>query len=116
MTIKHTPTPWRIKYEANGFATVYDANNNIVPELTDVELGWTDTSVGNYHSPEQAAERLEKIVRAMNAINPRVKALIKSKQNIEQLCDMVNTYSNKLGLGDKVKAEYFYEQITEVLK
>jgi hypothetical protein len=34
-------------------------------------------------------------------------ALIKSEQRIDQLCDLVNTLSNKLKLGDKVRKEHF---------
>jgi len=34
-------------------------------------------------------------------------ALVKSEQRINQLCDMVNTLSNKLKLGDKVRKEHF---------
>jgi hypothetical protein len=34
-------------------------------------------------------------------------ALEKSEQRIKQLCETVNTYSNMLNLGDKVKTEHF---------
>jgi hypothetical protein len=34
-------------------------------------------------------------------------ALVKSEQRINQLCDIVNTLSHKLNLGDKVRKEHF---------
>ena len=34
-------------------------------------------------------------------------ALLKTEQHINQLCDIVNTLSNKLNLGDKVRKEHF---------
>ena len=34
-------------------------------------------------------------------------ALLKTEQRINELCDIVNTLSNKLNLGDKVRKEHF---------
>ena len=60
------PEPWTLE-EKSGFATAYDANHNMVPELTDIELGWTDTTTGIYYSPEEAFERLSRIIACVNA-------------------------------------------------
>ena len=40
-----------------------------------------------------------------------LKAAEKTIPAIEQLCNMVNTYSQKLGLGRKVRAEDFTEHL-----
>jgi len=37
--------------------------------------------------------------------NETLMVLKESEQRIQQLCNMVNSYSNKLGLGNKVRAE-----------
>lgn len=49
-----------------GYATVYDGNDEYIPELVDIELGWTDTSTGIYVSPAEAEGRLQDIVDLMN--------------------------------------------------
>jgi hypothetical protein len=60
------PTPWRIERRGND-ATVYDAAGEPVSLLTDMPLGWTDTSTGSYHDPEADYEIVERIVVAVNA-------------------------------------------------
>lgn len=40
--------------------------------------------------------------------------LFKAEQHIKQLCGMVNTYSNKLGLGQKVREADFIEPIHSI--
>jgi hypothetical protein len=62
---KTEPTPWTIEIDGS-YATVFDANKERHPELMDIELGWTDRTTGNYHSPEEAAGRLYEIVDAVN--------------------------------------------------
>ena len=59
-------TPWKVEI-VSGYATVLDCLGDPVPELTDIELGWTDTTTGNYHSPEEALERIEFIVKRINS-------------------------------------------------
>ena len=54
--------------------------------------------------------------RAYDALPDIVKALEKSEQKIKQLCDMVNTYSNMLKLGDKVRTEHWVDDIQAALK
>jgi len=60
-------TPWKVEI-VNGYATVLDCLGDPVPELTDIELGWTDTTTGNYHSPEEALERIEFIIEMVNGV------------------------------------------------
>jgi hypothetical protein len=55
------------------------------------------------------------IVRAVNSFDAMREALEKSKQRIIQLADTTNFLSNKLGLGRKVRAEYFYDIVDEAL-
>lgn len=81
--MKHTP--WRIEFEPSGYATVYDSENNIVSLLTDLELGWTDTQTGNYHSPDADADHLKRIVKACNAHYELLEALEEITGIIEEL-------------------------------
>lgn len=39
----------------------------------------------------------------------------KAEQHIKQLCTMVNTYSNKLGLGDKVRVEHWLDHTSAAI-
>jgi hypothetical protein len=57
--------PFRLDVE-KGYATVYNGNNLYVPELTDIELGYTDTATGDYVSSAEVLERLKGIVTLMN--------------------------------------------------
>ena len=63
-----TPRPWRLHIEA-GCATIFDANNNVVGPIGDLELGWTDSETGIYHDPDDDVTPLKLIVRAVNAFN-----------------------------------------------
>lgn len=60
------PRPWTIERVSN-YATVRDATKQPIPMLSDIELGWTDTSTGPYHDPDSEYEELESIVVAVNA-------------------------------------------------
>lgn len=69
------PRPWRLSFdEVNDEATVLDASGTAVPVLTDIPLGWTDTTTGNYHSPETDVAILQAIVEAVNRL-PRTSHL-----------------------------------------
>ena len=58
-------------------------------------------------STRQAHINARHIVRCVNSHDALVAALEKSVQRIGQLCATTNTLSNKLGLGDKVRAADF---------
>lgn len=73
-----SPTPWRIE-EKNGYATVYDAEGQVVPLLTDLELGWTDTDTGNYVDPQGDYAVLEKIVHAVNCHGLMLHSLVSAR-------------------------------------
>jgi hypothetical protein len=66
------PRPWRIDRQGD-YCTVTAANGTNVPMLTDVELGWTDTSTGPYVDPDKEHAELESILRAVNAHDDLVK-------------------------------------------
>lgn len=42
-------------------------------------------------------------------------ACVKAEEKIKQLCDMVNTYSNKLGLGNKVRVEHWLDETSAAI-
>ena len=71
----HTPTPWMVEIDDD--ATVYDANNQIIPILTDIPLGWIDTQTGNYRDPELDVDIILNIIRAVNSHDELVDALKK---------------------------------------
>jgi len=71
---QHSPLPWKLEIK-NGSATIIDGNGDISTPLTDIELGWTDTSTGNYSSPDIDAEILQRIVRAVNNVEQLAEAL-----------------------------------------
>lgn len=50
---------------------------------------------------------------ARNAANLRI--MKRAEQRIVQLCETANTLSNKLGLGDKVRAEHFADELRAAL-
>lgn len=61
------PLPWRLERTKNT-ATVYDARNQPVIGMCDIELGWTDTATGPYVDPEGCWEEISAIVETMNAL------------------------------------------------
>lgn len=86
---KHTPTPLfnlplRLEVDKS-CATIYDARGVLIPEIVDIELGWTDTSTGNYSSSEEAKERLEFIVTACNSHDELVEALKECMYRLHRL-------------------------------
>jgi hypothetical protein len=71
--IEHTPTPWTLERDRT-YATIKDANGDVIPMFTDIELGWTDTTTGPYASPEDDLALLEHIVLAANLHDDMVQA------------------------------------------
>jgi len=57
--------PFTMKCKDN-HASIMDGNGYWIPELTDIELGWTDTETGPYNSPEEAFGRMLYILDALN--------------------------------------------------
>ena len=62
---KVQPRPWTLEREGY-YATIHDANGQIVGPLVDLGLGWTDTSTGNYSDPHADADVLAFIVEVVN--------------------------------------------------
>ena len=60
------PTPWVIERKGD-YATVFDSAGKVVPLLTELDLGWTDTETGNYIDPQGDYDILERIVKAVNS-------------------------------------------------
>lgn len=72
----------------------------------------TNTDEHLYAFDRQA---LEQAVRAVNSYDAMREALEKSKRRIIQLSDTANYLSNRLGLGNKVHADDFYDVIDNAL-
>jgi hypothetical protein len=81
---QHSPLPWRLEVK-NGTATIYDARGWVTP-IVDMELGWTDTSTGNYHDPDTDASFYQFIIKAVNAY-PHAQRLAEALKELAQLCD-----------------------------
>jgi hypothetical protein len=60
-----------------------------------------------HHDDDITQPEAEANARLIAAAPALLGALVKSEQRINQLCDLVNTLSNKLGLGDKVRKEHY---------
>jgi hypothetical protein len=59
--------PGNLRLEVKGgHATVFDQDGQVIPELCDIELGWTDTSTGPYVDPAKRAEFLAELVKRWN--------------------------------------------------
>lgn len=64
--MSHEKLPWGI--DDGILSSVCDADGDLVaPFLTEIEMGWTDTSTGNYRCPETDFAILKRIVCCVNA-------------------------------------------------
>jgi len=102
--MEHTKTPWHVGKKSPRFIYASDglyiiAQCDSMDEMT----------------REQETANAAHIVRAVNAHADLISALEKSVQHMEQLASTVNTLSNKLGLGDKVRASDFTEHAKAAL-
>ena len=87
--MKHAPEPWTLEIKGQT-ATIYDATGNVIGILADIELGWTDSSTGHYHNPEDDVGLLKLILACVNGcagLNPAayrqvVEALKKAQEDI----------------------------------
>ena len=77
-----TPRPWRLHIEA-GCATIFDAKDNVVGPIGDLELGWSDSETGIYHDPEDDVPPLKLIVYAVNTLDEAKAAL----EAMQKACD-----------------------------
>lgn len=93
MSTKHTPGPWR--YTDGG---IIDTPNQTGLEIADV--------YGADINDKRGPELCEAMANAhLIAAAPELKRdLEKANRQIWQLCDMVNSYAERLGLGKKVNA------------
>ena len=82
-----TPRPWRLHIEA-GCATIFDAKDNVVGPIGDLELGWTDSETGIYHDPEDDVPPLKLIVYAVNTLDEAKAALEEVVRALSHIQDM----------------------------
>ena len=97
-TTQRTPGPWTYTYAPY---TTQDGK-----ELPAFEIHGEGEKVCDTVE-DQPIEAQEGNARLIAAAPDLLDALVKSEQRIVQLCDLVNTLSNKLALGNKVKTDDF---------
>ena len=82
------PTPWVIERKGD-YATVFDSAGKVVPLLTELDLGWTDTETGNYIDPQGDYDILERIVKAVNSYASNQATI---RELVEALAEITTLY------------------------
>jgi len=108
MTAAHTPTPWsrniNARYPIYAQHTREDVRHicSIVP--------------GNSTTAEEKEANLRFIVKAVNAHDLLVAALVKAEQRIVELCGIANVLDKQLGgKGKKARAEDYAEEVRAII-